>query len=808
MSRDHQFFLGAIILMTCLAVVARGEDPDTFSPAVSYQFQEALAESDTTFSTPVVSYQYQDSVSVADAESPVGSPVVSYQYFDWPGDENVTFQSSSNVSYFFSGGVSLAISGTIKTVEGTPIEGATVTLKRYGVSFWSGVSDVTGNFVTPDIHAASFTIAATKPGYVTHMATHDGTTGGTQFLQITMRPIGVALRLADALRSPTEREIHVLPVPEEKQPRLLVFNGADAFTLDAPIYSDRSTVVFSHGWQPKLPGMTPDNATDWCLAMAQLIKNHHGLAEPPNMLVWDWRHVAFTVKPRSDDASVQGDALGAALLQTFGASYSKHLHFIGHSLGTIVNGYACNYVHGTFDRSRNNPAVHWNSSQTSPHLTLLDEAKLATVFETRVLTAAALGWAAAGPERALAEGRLEAQKDWKSPIPRQAWWLDNYISLVGLEHLEAVNVALLWPSSAFLLSAHSYAYEWYGRTILPSGQHAAVGFGRAFEAGGEFPPSGSGLAPSDFWLQDLRTTSSLDLLARPLPKRGYTLNTILSNFAAGVKESVREGVTQTASAVGEPFKMTVEFWRDTGATIVHKGGQVTTSVVEKAGFFWDASLDYVADIGNSLNPDSIINGALYESVPRLNLITGMPPAQNRELRGALGVAASTPAYAWINVDVPQMAGMMAFDFTVTGDPVDDRIVCAIGGENIFNLPARFAPDGSPVSTDMLDISAYAGQTVEVFFGLVGGTSTGCAVTVDGLRFILIPEPTLRARLVGPNVELAWPAAAVGWTPEASDTLASDNWQPVPMTGVTRVEGVATLQLPDSTRKFFRLRRTP
>ena len=161
------------------------------------------------------------------------------------------------------------------------------------------------------------------------------------------------------------------------------------------------------------------------------------------------------------------------------------------------------------------------------------------------------------------------------------------------------------------------------------------------------------------------------------------------------------------------------------------------------------------------------------------------------------------------MNVPANAGMMAFDFTVTGDPVGDSIACAVNGKNIFTLPAKFAPDGSPVSTDMMDISAYAGQSVELFFGLVGGTSTNCQVAIDGIRFITIPQPKVGLAASGANVAVKWPAAAVGWILETSDTLAPNSWQPVPMTGVTVGQGVATIVQPGSgPKRFYRLRRGP
>lgn len=154
--------------------------------------------------------------------------------------------------------------------------------------------------------------------------------------------------------------------------------------------------------------------------------------------------------------------------------------------------------------------------------------------------------------------------------------------------------------------------------------------------------------------------------------------------------------------------------------------------------------------------------------------------------------------------------MMAFDFTVTGDPVDDRIACAVNGQSVFALAAKFISEGEPMSTDMIDVSAFAGQSVEVFFGLAGGTSTNCELAIDGLRFVTVPTPKVAVGVAAGTASVKWPAAASGWTLESSDTLGTGSWQPVPLgAGLTLDSGVATLLDPiSSLTKFYRLRRNP
>ena len=148
----------------------------------------------------------------------------------------------------------------------------------------------------------------------------------------------------------------------------------------------------------------------------------------------------------------------------------------------------------------------------------------------------------------------------------------------------------------------------------------------------------------------------------------------------------------------------------------------------------------------------------------------------------------------MTITLPPDAGMMALDFKITGDPVNDCVVCAINNQNLFTLPLKFAPDDTTSSTDMMDISAYAGQEVEILFGLTGGTSSGAELRVDGLRIISVPRleltATRKATALGGNggnggnganaadFELRWPASASGWQLEASESLATGTWQPV------------------------------
>jgi len=234
------------------------------------------------------------------------------------------------------------------------------------------------------------------------------------------------------------------------------------------------------------------------------------------------------------------------------------------------------------------------------------------------------------------------------------------------------------------------------------------------------------------------------------------------------------------------------------------------AAVVKVGNLVDATQDFAKNAINSVSPDSIQLGPVTIPFFRIRLQT-QPVAQGAGLRTALAaaVAPGQPAYAWLTIHVPADAGFLAFDFTVTGQPAEDRIVCAINDVNVFSLAGKFAPAGVPSSTDLIDVSAYAGQSIELFFGLAGGTSVNCEAAIDGIRFITMPNPKVGVVMNGPNIAVKWPAAASGWTLESSETLEPGIWQPVPTTAAQVDQGVATIEQPANVpKRFYRLRRNP
>ena len=810
-------------------------EPDTFSPVVSYQYQDTLGDMPgQQVISPIVSYQYLDSLDDSPATSPIFSKVVSYQYFDWPGDENLTFQYSPNVSYYFSGGVAVAVTGTIRMSGGLPVGGALIKLKRYGTVFWTGTSDANGNFSAPGLLAADYKAVVTKADYVTSITDVRGDSGGSLALNLELTALPPPLPTVAVNRVPAASAIGQTGAGTA---HLRVLRGTQFttdFTHDSEFDPSRPTIVLSHGWKSGVDG--PD---DWVKPMAVQIRNRIGTGAA-NILAWDWSGEANReLKGAIDVAAMQGEHLGKALYEKLGATYSQHVHFIGHSFGTIVNANACDFVHGRIRSSGVIPATGWQKAQTTPHITLMDEAEIGSIDGQMAIVSAEAGAKIAGIQGGLFGYGVGLVAGWKEPIPHDYEWIDNYISAVGFHRDEAVNVCLVAPTLAFqfpqslaqlkqeAFSAHEYSHQWYAGSVPASVTSAAIGFSSSLETGAGFPPSGSGKTPGSEWYEQISTPDLFDLTRNPLDLgvAGLVIGSVdFPIFQTGALLSLRGAATVGNEVIYKPLdalgravlegsEMTVKFAGNVGGTVIYKTGQVVSATRQKVGLWWDATYDEVQDFTSSLDPRSLITGPLGASVWSVGLKkqASSPPLVGAGKGGVAGVAAtSQPAYAWVSVAVPADAGLMAFDFKVTGDPQDDVIACAINEQNVFTLPARFAPDGQTVSTDLIDVTAYAGQTVELFFGLTGGSSTDCEVTIDGVRFITVPKPKLGIGVAGGNIVLKWPAAAAGWVLETSDSLAPGSWQDVPpATAVTVDRGVATMEQPAvGLKKFYRLRRSP
>jgi hypothetical protein len=122
---------------------------------------------------------------------------------------------------------------------------------------------------------------------------------------------------------------------------------------------------------------------------------------------------------------------------------------------------------------------------------------------------------------------------------------------------------------------------------------------------------------------------------------------------------------------------------------------------------------------------------------------------------------------------------MSFDFVLQGDGQQDSFAAALNGTNILSLATSLIQTNVALNSGPIGVSQYAGQQVELFLGIVGGTSTNASVAVSNFRFYAMPAPALRAQVLGTSLIVSWPVWATDYSLEASSTLTGTGvWTPI------------------------------
>ena len=198
--------------------------------------------------------------------------------------------------------------------------------------------------------------------------------------------------------------------------------------ISGDIAPGRPTVVITHGWQPqKLSyAATPPS---WVTEMADAIKSK---VEQVNVLTLTWSEAYgfVSIVGFAGDTSCHGEDLAYYLLNQPGLSADQPIHFIGHSLGTLVNAHAANIL------AKNN--------RTKLQVTLLDH-PLAPLE------------------------RSDTRFFQNTLTPGTAFiWVENYYgdqrSPVG-DLLPAVGVPVEGAYNLQVPGDHSGVHEWYRRSI-------------------------------------------------------------------------------------------------------------------------------------------------------------------------------------------------------------------------------------------------------------------------------------------------------------------------------------------------------
>jgi pimeloyl-ACP methyl ester carboxylesterase len=535
---------------------------------------------------------------------------------------------------------------------------------------------------------------------------------------------------------------------------------------------NKSTIVLTHGWK--------ESSATWPLDMANNIKFELG-SSTPNIVVWDWTTKAAQPLPAATlETQGQGYALGENLTNALGANYSHRIHFIGHSLGTLVNARAANFIHTN--------GFAWANTQ----MTLLDDAEVA--------------WGLIGNSWATLTSLLEndssPQQDWKHPLPDQCAWADNYITAVGMPHPQAVNVILTnlapdlsniqnlfdfgigaWTGQfkTEITDYHNYSYIWYNNTVSqinnPNDPPYPMGFLRSWEGGGYAgrPSANTNYIESTICPPSFPSYSGYD--------PAYNLVQITSDQA---NQHLNARPQNLISQVG------VNLVSSSANILANNNNQVQVQLLN----------------GPAVNASSLITGPAYAFATLIKLFTMSLINGNGPIRPKGGSPTNSPAYVWIPVTVPSHALTMAFNFMLQGNGKQDSFQVALNSNNLMTVETVLIQTNVTMSSGMLDVSQYAGQQAELFFGIVGGTSTNAIVTISDIAFYVTLPPPLQIQLAGTNVVVSWPFWAAGFVLESTDKLrATNSW-----TAVTNVPEVVNFQYTVTNQvsggsRFYRLAKT-
>ncbi len=685
---------------------------------------------------------------------------------------------------------------------GASLANVTITARQNGLIVATATTAPDGTATLANLFAGYYELRAEKSGYLRQvrgqLRVPEDVVGGITF----QMPAPKAAPALTQSASPPVASVLIRPVTGAIGV-LKIFQGDanGSFSDVGTLHPDRMTIVLTHG----CASSADRDADSWPLVLARKLAAVPGLTAQANIVAWDWRDAALQFTPNCAACGAvnvvlslgctvprqftpeEGLELGQTLWNTLGGGYTQPVHFLGHSLGTLVNAAAVNYLHG--DDPRHPVAQAWDWRRT--HVTLFDHAQL------------------------LPELRLRWQPArWASPIPANAAFVDNYMTAVGVSLDRGVNVFL--QQMAY---SHGFPYEWYGQTIDAPGS-SALGFRWSFEfaqlnrLASPFPVPGL-FADGALFRQKLSTAEPLALVQMERPEG------LLDSVALKLGE-LELGLGYGALAVFQHGVQAEEAVVDAVGNAALAGGRkigdvassVSATVLNNYGGSLNPLDDPIYGVGASTPATLNIPGYARETLAqpdyslRLDFLTLPPPPGPLHARGAKAndAAANTPAYVWLPVHIPSNAVALVFNFTLNGDGAGDRVVAGINDSNLFSLATQFIATNTAMSSGLLPVDAWAGQEVELFLGVAGGTSTNAMLSVEGIRFLSLPLPQLVAQPAAGNPTLSWTEASPGFLLESSTNLTSAaNWTVVTNVGGYPGQRVFTNQAP-AERTFYRLRR--
>lgn len=585
--------------------------------------------------------------------------------------------------------------------------------------------------------------------------------------------------------------------------QFLVYTSG-AFASGVPLDTNKMTIVLTHGW------MSSSDA--WPKDMANVLTSQ-GFGATANIVAWDWRvnaNLSAGLEISAARTPSEGEALGGELLYLLGANYNKPIHFMGHSLGTMVNCRAADFIHGDAKNSPGKiPGSTLKLNPQNTHMTMFDEAGAVGVANALSLVTYMLFLPTSGDTGDL------INNFWTKVIPDHSAWIDNYISEVGRLHHEAANV-LLWRRFAVPVISdissglHAYSYDWYSNTVAAP-LISAIGHRFSFERNtlSPLPPSGTyflqsaDLIDSPFVVTplDAATANSLSsgrALVYPTLQAYNGLNVAGNAYLNGLNAAGNvylDGIQHAGDFLYDVTEWVLSDFNGQSAYVGTGTAGSTPAYMIPAGsaplqFFWDLPFTLQKSTASPL----ALNGA---NGPIIHPADAGPDITN-----------NTAVYVWLPVIVPSNTVGMSFEFKIVGAGTNEYMTMGVSNENYFTMESKFLDDGVWMSSGVIEISKYAGKQTQLFFSMNGdsGLPDG-KLSVRGIQFLTVAPPTLNISVNGNQAVLSWPVITTGWQLEQTDALSSSNqWTDVTNApGVLDYENTVTNVL-NSGARFYRLKK--
>jgi pimeloyl-ACP methyl ester carboxylesterase len=739
--------------------------------------------------SPLVSYQFHDSLSDVPDQPNVVSPLVSYQFFDWLGDENVDFISSPVVSYYFNGPPRILIQPADKALMvGQQVVLSVVADGSAPLAYqwqFNGANIADANESSIQINNAQ---QADSGKYSVIVENGYGSVSSKEGVLLVYATPSVPQPPA-----PTTVPASATPSPAQVRIPGAAPSSAQLLSFGNPALVDRSrmTIVLTHGWNA--------TAFDWPQAMANELKSRCNA----NILAWDWHENSIQLLGVAASRTVaEGTALAEALMNTLGPDYDKPIHLIGHSLGTLVNCAAADYIHGDRRPKGDSRAPTEVFSPEKTHVTLFDEAELVTAVKGLhlsldvVLATSGLvstRWAAADAEQ-------QIRNFWSKVMPDRFAWADNYLSEVGLLNPRAVNV-MLWTKSDGLnpVAAHGYAYEWYRKTVMNPGG-SVMGHRRSFEFAGALGAV-SGLhsyylqGTPELYVAPLSDEEAQKLeLARLLAYPGLTAMRGINAVGKTTLQAVNVIGNRTLQVAGNVAANIGTVFSEPSGQAVYLGTAGATPA-----FFKETASTDLTKLEASWSLNLSMQAGL---VPQQQLPPGVEamPAPN---------SIGGPVYTIIPVQVPIKAVGLSFEYSISGSAVDEFMTMGINASNEYTMEAKFLDEGAWNGTPVIPVSDFRNQQVDLVFALNGVSAPPAGtLSVRNIQFYIPPRPQLNLVKNGNTLVASWPLSAIDWTIETSTDPSDPNgWGAVtePPTASDFFRTM-TFDVTETDRAFFRLRK--